>query len=222
MPDPQTSSSLHGRCAIHWFVQRTRGYNTTTSGQRHEILRLTPEIYKLGSRDHACICMPPITPAARSPGPAPLQPAGRRALPAGPQRLAGRLVLLPCHAMACRGGLQVACPQQRATCSPSTCVPLHAAAKRPAGFYGCTLTWFDSCHPMAYHAAVVCCIGSDAVARKCFRVQAASLPGLTELYRVQMLQVWVFVIQAPLLRAAIIPDFAGCMQTCLLFKDIPW
>ena len=101
-------------------------------------------------------------------------------------------------------------------------MPLHAAAKCPAGFYGCTLTCLDSCHPVAYRAAVVCCIGSDPIARKCFRVPAASLPGLAELYREQMLQVWVFVIQAPLLRAAIIPDFAGCMQTCLPYKDIPW
>ena len=29
----------------------------------------------------------------------------------------------------------------RVRSSPSTCVPLHAAAKRPADFYRCTLTW---------------------------------------------------------------------------------
>ena len=31
--------------------------NTTIYGQRHDILRPTLETYKLGSRDHACICM---------------------------------------------------------------------------------------------------------------------------------------------------------------------
>ena len=91
-----------------------------------------------------------------------------------------------------------------------------AAGKRPADCYGCTLTWFDSCHPMAHHAAVVCCIGCDAVARKCFKAPAALFLGLTELSnRVHMLQAWVFVIQAPLSGLRLpLTSLAACKLAC--------
>lgn len=51
---------------------------------------------------------------------------------------------------------------------------------------------------------------------------AASLLELADLsYWVRMLQVWVFVIRHPCSGLRLDAVFAGCMQSCLLCKDIP-